>query len=105
MKRLIATVTFAMLAVPAFAERGAPYERTEFDRTLPQLNLPAPQAVRVDAASLPYEKTQFDRGLPVLPGESVRFAALGGASMNDAAAEESAGSPWAQDHNFIAPAP
>lgn len=36
MKRIIAAVSFAVLAVPAFAaEVGAPFEQNQFDRALP----------------------------------------------------------------------
>lgn len=38
MKRIIAAVSFAVLAAPAFAaEVGAPFEQTEFDRALPNI--------------------------------------------------------------------
>ena len=40
MKRLITAVSFAVLAVPAFAaERGAPYEQTQADRALPDVSI------------------------------------------------------------------
>jgi len=43
MKRIIAAVSFAALAVPALAvEHGKPFEQTEVDRVLPQVNAPAP---------------------------------------------------------------
>ncbi|HJY77189.1 MAG TPA: hypothetical protein VKE95_11185 [Burkholderiales bacterium] len=43
MKRIIAAVAFAALAVPALAvEHGKPFEQTEVDRALPQVNTPAP---------------------------------------------------------------
>jgi hypothetical protein len=42
MKRIIAAVSFAVLAVPALAaERGAPFEQTELDRALPQVEITA----------------------------------------------------------------
>ena len=34
MKRLIAAVSFAVLAAPVFADNGAPFEQTQFDRGL-----------------------------------------------------------------------
>ena len=34
MKRLIAAVSFAVLATPVLADNGAPYEQTQFDRGL-----------------------------------------------------------------------
>ena len=77
MKRLITAVSFAVLAVPAFAaERGAPFEQTELDRVLPEV----PGG-----------------------GERVMVASIGDTVY--VSAEESDGaSPWASDHNFIAPA-
>jgi hypothetical protein len=43
MKRIVAAVSFAALAVPALAvEHGKPFEQTEVDRVLPQVNTPAP---------------------------------------------------------------
>ncbi|OGA72322.1 MAG: hypothetical protein A3G81_15065 [Betaproteobacteria bacterium RIFCSPLOWO2_12_FULL_65_14] len=38
MKRIIAAVSFAVLAVPAFAaEVGAPFEQNQLDRVLPNV--------------------------------------------------------------------
>ncbi|HEY7239641.1 MAG TPA: hypothetical protein VH600_10760 [Burkholderiales bacterium] len=71
MKRILAAVSFATLAVPAFAiEHGKPFEETELDRQLPQISVPAPA----------------DKRSP------------------DARSGTQA-SPWANDWNFIAPAP
>jgi hypothetical protein len=73
MKRIIAAVSFAALAVPALAlEHGKPFEQTEVDRALPQVKDPAPAPKRsTDSRSQP----------------------------------PSSQSPWANDWNFIAPAP
>ena len=73
MKRIIAAVSFAALAVPALAvEHGKPFEQTEVDRALPQVKDPAPADKRsTDSRSQP----------------------------------PSSQSPWANDWNFIAPAP
>jgi hypothetical protein len=87
MKRHIAAVSFAVLAIPAFAA-GLPYEQNQVDRALP--NVPA-KAVRAEAP---------------------RFAAAAGTTRSDAEistdarAKRDAGakSVWATDHNFIAPA-
>ena len=59
MKRLIAAVSFAVIAVPAFA--GLPFEQTELDRALPNV---AERKVepRVSRFGAPYEQTQADRG-------------------------------------------
>jgi hypothetical protein len=43
MKRIIAAISFAALAVPAFAfaaEISPPFEKTQFDRTLPNVQSP-----------------------------------------------------------------
>ena len=75
MKRIIAAVSFAALAVPALAvEHGKPFEETELDRQLPQINVPAPADKRTADAR----------------------------SRTSRTAESS---PWANDWNFIAPAP
>jgi hypothetical protein len=113
MKRLIAAVSFAVLAVPAVAaENGKPFEQLDLDRALPQIEFPAVERSNVDARSLPYEQAQVDRALPSFRGENVRFAAAGGGNVSDASiatdASSAAGtteSPWANDWNFIAPAP
>ena len=111
MKRLIVTAALAALAVPAFAvELGKPFEQTELDRTLPEVNIPAPVQRSVDATSLPYEQAQADRALPDLRVDRLRFAAANGSTVSDASiateaadASSSAKSPWANDWNFIAP--
>jgi hypothetical protein len=63
MKRIIAVLSLSVFAAPAFAQ--------------------------------PYEKTQFDRGL-----YNVEQSASSGQTMTNAGS-----SVWANDHNFIAPAP
>jgi len=76
MKRIIAAVSFAALAVPALAvEHGKPYEQTEVDRALPQVKDPAPATRRSTD------------------------------SRSQSSQSQSAQSPWANDWNFIAPAP
>lgn len=111
MKRLIATVSFAVLAVPAFAaDDGKPFEQLDLDRALPQISVAPVESRSVDASSLPYEQAQVDRALPSFGDETVRYAAAGSQTASDAsiatAAVESTAteSPWANDHNFIAPA-
>ena len=75
MKRILAAVSFATLALPAFAvEHGKPFEMTEFDRQLPQVNTPAPADKR-------------------------------GADTASQASRTAQASPWTNDWNFIAPAP
>ena len=78
MKRIIASVSFAALAVPALAvEHGKPFEETELDRQLPQINVPAPA-----------DKRTADR-----------------VADSRTRASQTTQSPWANDWNFIAPAP
>ena len=77
MKRLIAAVSFAALALPALAvEHGKPFEETELDRQLPQINVPAPADKRA-AERTADSKTRTSRTTEA--------------------------SPWANDWNFIAP--
>ena len=108
MKRLIAAVSFAVLAVPAFAETGKPFEQLDLDRALPEINFPPVAQSNVDPRSLPYEQAQVDRILPSFDTGRVHFAAASGSTMSDASsatdATESSQSPWANDWNFIAPA-
>jgi hypothetical protein len=92
MKRLIAAVSFAVLAVPAFAaERGAPYEQTQFDRALPRVseNASAGATAARNERNLPYEQSQADRALAdvAIKERPARMATR----------------PFV-DHNFIAPA-
>src|SRR5437868_14991266 len=71
MKRIIAAVLLAALAVPAFAfETGAPFEQTQLDRQLPNVKDPvADQAssggtVFGSNAGAPYEQNRIDMALP-----------------------------------------
>ena len=93
MKRLIVAAALAALAVPAFAvETGKPFEQTELDRALPQINVSAPAQRSVDSASLPYEQAEVDRILPTLDSGRADSAVASGSQ-----------SPWANDQTFIAP--
>jgi hypothetical protein len=78
MKRIIAAVALAVLAVPAFAfapEPSAPFEKSQLDRTLP--NVQNPPVAEQDRAS---------------------------AGSTNATGSTWATGVWANDHNFIAPA-
>ena len=93
MKRIIAAVSFAILAVPAFAaERGAVFEQTQFDRgVLAGSENGASMgsgASSVGGSRTPYEQLQVDRGIPPYT-----------------APHQHAGSNsvWANDFNFVAP--
>jgi hypothetical protein len=69
MKRLITAVSFAVLAVPAFA--GAPYDQNEVDRALPQIEENASAgASSTRAERLPYDQNQVDRALPQIEKKS-----------------------------------
>jgi hypothetical protein len=111
MKRLIAAVSFAVLAVPAFAETGKPFEQLDLDRALPEISFPPVEQRSVDPRSLPYEQAQVDRALPSFDTGRVHFAAASGSTVSDAsiatdadAPAKTAQTPWANDWNFIAPA-
>lgn len=85
MKRLIAAISFAALAVPTFAfaaEVAPPFEKSQFDRTLPNVQNPA---VTERAGA----------------GATSERASTGSAS---APSSGWATGPWANDWNFIAPA-
>lgn len=62
MKRFIAAVSFAALAVPAFAAE-APFEQTELDRALPQVSESASTGASREGAErgLPFEQIDLDR--------------------------------------------
>lgn len=64
MKRLITAVSFAVLAVPAFA--GAPYDQLEVDRALPQIEKKSSERTSTVKRSLPFEQAELDRATPVL---------------------------------------
>lgn len=92
MKRLIAAVSFAVLAVPAVAaESGKPFEQLDLDRALPQINT-TEQARQIAASS---GSTRSDVEIAV-ESQEVNVKSTGDAGL--------ATGPWANDHNFIAPA-
>lgn len=105
MKRIVATASFALLAVPAFADdRGTPYEKNQFDRGIP-------------VQTIPHDRAATGPSVATTPADSVRNdGSAGGGSAAPApttsrerAASGSTGatSPsepvWAKDYNFIAP--
>src|SRR3954468_18425238 len=102
MKRLIVAVALALSAAPALANTNAPFEQTELDRQLPALpdNVVVYEPSGSSRARMPFEQTQFDRGDFATP-EHVQVAQIGNRSYKS---DESRESPWAMDHNFIAPA-
>ncbi len=64
MKRLITAVSFAVLAMPAFA--GAPYDQLEVDRALPQIEKKSSERTSTVKRGLPFEQAELDRAMPVL---------------------------------------
>ena len=100
MKRLTLAVSIA-ISTTAFADSGMPFEQTELDRALPQIEFAAP-APYVAGSNAPYEQVAIDRALPNLPEKATQYAEADGGSRVDASSETTE-SPWAKDHNFIAP--
>jgi hypothetical protein len=106
MKRLIAAVALSSVALSASAlEIGKPFEQQDLDRALPNIEF-APVESYVADSRAAYEQLVIDRTLPNLAGQNAQFAAAGGSTRSDASSdsEVSTESPWANDHNFIAPA-
>jgi hypothetical protein len=101
MKRLILAASIAM-STAAFADSGKPFEQTELDRALPQIEFAA-VAPYVAGSNAPYEELAIDRALPNLPEKATQYAEVDRGSRVDASSETTE-SPWAKDHNFIAPA-
>jgi hypothetical protein len=117
MKRHIVAVALAVLAVPALAvETGAPYDQSQIDRQLPNIEF-APVQARAADARAPYDQLAVDRALPNLPAQSTQYAQAAGAGSTRSDVEISSGEaasvsagtgwatgPWANDYHFIAPA-
>ncbi|HEV3409067.1 MAG TPA: hypothetical protein VG095_02145 [Chthoniobacterales bacterium] len=108
MKRFIAAISFAALAIPATAvEVGAPYEELNLDRSLHEV-----AANAMHDSSAPFEELTLDRALPSLPQEDAPVAPIADASTvtgtrTDAEIAEYVSvvpSPWSDQHDFIAPA-
>jgi hypothetical protein len=105
MKRCLIAIALAALASPALAlEVGSPFEQTELDRKLPEIQF-APVAPYVADQRAPYEQLVVDRALPDLPGRATQFAGAAGDTRTDGGPDRAAPteSPWAHDWNFIAP--
>lgn len=100
MNRLILAASIAM-STAAFADSGKPFEQTELERALPQIEFAAP-APYVAGSNAPYEQVMIDRTLPNLPEKATQYAEVDRGSRVDASPEATE-SPWARDHNFIAP--
>jgi hypothetical protein len=106
MKRLIAAVSFAVLATPVLADVGKPFEQLDLDRALP--NIAERTVVGIEypfGGSAPYEQLTVDRALPDIRVERSHLASSGATRSDvEIATEAKDVSPWANDHNFIAPA-
>ena len=105
MKRLTLAVVIALSTVPALADDRAPFDQSQLDRALPTLpEKVAASEQTVSAERMPYEQNRIDAALPNLPDtrERVMLAQIGGTSYKSEV--EESGSPWANDHHFIAPA-
>jgi hypothetical protein len=109
MKRLIATLSFSVLATSVLADAGKPFEQLDLDRALPNVaERPATATEYPFGGSAPYEQLAVDRALPNLPEQRSQErsrVAVSGDTRSDVeiATEVSDESPWANDHNFIAP--
>ena len=108
MKRLIAAVGLTAVTLSASAvEYGAPFEQLNLDRASPNVEF-APVEAYVADSRAPFDQLTLDRALPNLRGQNTQYAATAGNTRTDASAEAPsapAESPWANDWNFIAPAP
>ena len=107
MKALIAALGLTAVAMSVSAlEFGPPYSQLDVDRALPEIEF-APVEKYVADESAPFEQLAIDRAPYLYPSSgNTQFARSGlGATMTDAgeADGESLESPWANDHNFIAP--
>ena len=100
MKRLILAASIAF-STAAVADNGKPFEQTELDRVLPSIEFAA-VAPYVAGSNAPYEDLVVDRMLPNLPEKATQYAAADRGTRVDASSEATE-SPWAKDHNFIAP--
>lgn len=103
MKRILATVSFALLAVPAFADdRGTPYEENQFDRGIPVQAIThdrtGSSAATTRTDSAPNDRAAGSRSVAPAPTAPRERAASG-----SSAATSPSESVWAKDHNFIAP--
>lgn len=109
MKRFIAAVSFAVLSTSALAENGKPFEQLEVDRRLPNVTERMVSTIEYPlGGAAPYDQLAIDRAIPEIRPEHSLVASSGG-SRSDVeiateAAEVTARSFWANDHNFIAPA-
>ena len=100
MKRLILAASI-VFSTSALADNGKPFEQTELDRALPQIEF-APVAPYVARSNAPFEDLVIDRMLPNLPEKATQYAEANRGTRVDASSEATE-SPWAKDYHFIAP--
>jgi hypothetical protein len=116
MKRFIAALSLSVASTAALAQTGKPFEQLDVDRALPNIpELAASATVYPFGGSAPYEQLLVDRGSPdSVVDEPTRLAAAPAETRSDAeiAVDEKTAveggatvSPFANDWNFIAPAP
>lgn len=105
MKRLIAAVSFAVLATPVLAD-SKPFEQLDIDRALPNIAERTVTATEYPfSGSAPYEQLAVDRALPDLGVERSQVASSGNTRSDvEISTEANAASSWENDHSFIAPA-
>ena len=100
MKRLILAASIA-LSTSAFADNGKPFEQTELDRALPQIEFAA-VAPNSAGSNAPHEDLVIDRTLPNMPAKATQYAQADSGTRVDASSDTTE-SPWAKDYHFIAP--
>jgi hypothetical protein len=116
MKRFIAALSLSIATTAALAQTGKPFEQLDIDRALP--NIPESAEIVTGyplGGGAPYEQLLVDRAMPgIVVNEPTRLAAASSETRSDAeiavdeetAVEgEATESPFANDWNFIAPAP
>jgi hypothetical protein len=117
LKRTLVAFAFAVIAVPAFAaEYGPPYEQTVADMALPNVKDPVVDQSASSGATFlgmhedaPYDQTVADMALPNVKDPVVKAQAASQpilvAGPATGVSSPDATGPWANDWNFIAPAP
>ena len=116
MKRIVTAVLLASLAAPALAlEIAPPYSQLNIDRQLPDVKDPVIEQASSGGTSSkevfglklgqPYEQAQLDRALPDVKDPVARSRSVQVAGPASGISFTEATGPWANDWNFIAPAP
>jgi len=91
MKRHIVAIALAVLAAPALALESAPYEQSQIDRQLPNIEFPTAQRAQfAEAAAAGSTRSDVE----ISTGEGVNLTTGSGPATG----------PWANDYHFIAPA-